>query len=150
MIYVHYTSFYYINSVVFPEIFTQPDAPCLLVSKIESIGMQYCFTFIKYHNNLLWMMITNWFLMYVYRLITWYKKLGKQQQLPMKVSMRWNVLWPTPHSIYIVADFKRLRRLSVLKHISRRWDYLAWECWGYWPVHEHLKLIHERPRSIHE
>jgi hypothetical protein len=30
---------------------------------------------------LLWMMISNWFLMYVYRLITWYRKLGKQQQL---------------------------------------------------------------------
>jgi hypothetical protein len=40
-------------------------------------------------------------------------------------------LLPTPRSIYIVADFKRLRRLSILKHINRRWDYLSWECWGY-------------------
>ena len=64
---------------------------------------------------LLWMMTSNWFLMYVYRLITWYRKLGKQQQLFVKVSMRLDILWSTLRSIYIVMDFKRLGRLSVLK-----------------------------------
>jgi hypothetical protein len=66
--------------------------------------------------NLLWIMTTNWFLIYVYRLITRYRKLGKQQRLSVKVSMRWDVLWPAPRSIYVVADFKRLGRLGVLKH----------------------------------
>jgi hypothetical protein len=46
--------------------------------------------------------------MYIYRLIIGHINLEKQQQLSVKMSMRWDVLWPTPHSIYIVADFKRL------------------------------------------
>ena len=44
------------------------------------------------------MMTTNWFLMYVYRLITWYGKLRKQQ-LSVKMSMERDILWPTLHLI---------------------------------------------------
>jgi hypothetical protein len=80
----------------------------------------------------------------MYRLITWYGKLEKQQWLSVKVSMRWDVLWPTPRSIYVKADFKRLEMLSI----SKRWDYLSWECWGCWLVHKCPRPIHERSRSI--
>jgi hypothetical protein len=63
----------------------------------------------------LWMMTINLFLIYVYRFITWYRRLGKQQQLSVKVLMRWDVLWPALRLIYVVVKFKRLERLSILK-----------------------------------
>jgi len=72
-------------------------------------------TFMKYQNNFIMEMTTNWFLMYIYRLITWYMMLKKQQQLSINVSIRLDILWPIPSSIYVVVHFKMLGRLSVLK-----------------------------------
>jgi hypothetical protein len=40
--------------------------------------MQYFLYLLNIELILLWMMTTNWFLMYVYRLIIWYRKLRKQ------------------------------------------------------------------------
>jgi hypothetical protein len=39
--------------------------------------MQYFLYLLNIELILLWMMTTNWFLMYVYRLIIWYRKLRK-------------------------------------------------------------------------
>jgi len=61
---------------------------------------------------LLWMMTTNWLSIYVYRLITWYKKFKKWQQLFVKLSMEWDVLWLPICLIYIIVG---LKRLSILK-----------------------------------
>ena len=60
-------------------------------------------------------MTINLFLIYVYRFITWYRRLEKQQQLSVKVSMRWDVLWPTLRLIYVVVKFKRLKEVKHLE-----------------------------------
>jgi hypothetical protein len=116
MVYVYYKVFHYTNLVMFSETSMQSDVLCPF-QYLKQIRLVYN-SFLQLLNTrliLLWIMTSNWFLMYVYRLITWYRKLGKQQQLFMKVSMRLDLLWSTLRSIYIVMDFKRLERFSVLK-----------------------------------
>jgi hypothetical protein len=116
MVYVYYVSFHYTDMIAFPKMSMQPDVLCHRYLRQNRLICNIVLYLLNTKINLLWIMTTNWFLIYVYRLITRYRKLGKQQRLSVKVSMRWDVLWPAPCSIYVVADFKRLGRLDVLKH----------------------------------
>jgi hypothetical protein len=57
-------------------------------------------------------MTTNWFLMYVYRLITWYGKLRKQR-LSVKISMERDIMWPTLHLILCHGGLHEVGRLET-------------------------------------
>ena len=59
--------------------------------------------------------------MHIYKLITWYGKLKKQQRLSVNVSMRWDVLWLIPCSIYgIHQEVKEIEHLEATLAGRRR------------------------------
>jgi hypothetical protein len=60
------------------------------------------------------MMTTNWFLMYVYSLITWYGKLRKQR-LSVKISMERDILWPT---LRLILCHGGLHKIGEVEHIE--------------------------------
>ena len=60
------------------------------------------------------MITTNLFLIYVYGLITWYRKLRKQQ-LSMKMSIRRDVLWPTLHLILCHGGLHEVGEVECLE-----------------------------------
>jgi len=76
----------------------QPDALCHRYLRQNRLICNIVLYLLNTKINLLWIMTTNWLLIYVYRLITRYRKLGKQQWLSVKVSMRWDEMR------YIVAN----------------------------------------------
>jgi len=120
------------------------------------IGRQAGLFYIQHLLNtrliLLLMMTTNWLLMYVYRLIIWYEKLKKQQQLSKKVSMRRDETYCGQYYAQFMSWWtsRGWGGWTSWSGINGRWDYLSWKYWGCWFVHEHFMLVHERPRSIHK
>lgn len=60
------------------------------------------------------MITINLFLIYAYKLITWYIKLRKQQ-LSMKMSIRKDILWPTLHLILYHGGLHEIGEVECLE-----------------------------------
>jgi len=105
---------------------------------------------------LLWMMTTNWFLMYIYSLLNIG---GSENNDDYLRRCQWDEIYYDQHYAQLILSWtsRGWGGWVSWSDISGRWDCLLWECWGCWSIHEHPRpiikhprLVRERPRSIHE